>query len=120
VRPAAAATPRSKPARTAAGDRPPTLLGAWARTLAGVVLFAAVMQWPYASACGLPLMGYLSAVGMVLVAGAWAGLVTWQTRTGAAHVVALAVLLGGTLLLAAQVLPRLDAAQPGVTWYCSR
>jgi hypothetical protein len=57
------------------GDR----IGLWARVALGVSLGGLITQWPYLHSCGLPLAGYLGAVTMVMVAGAWGAVVSWNS-----------------------------------------
>ena len=45
----------------------------WWRVLLGLTLGVAMTQWPYPNGCGGGLVGYLGAVGMVLLTGAWIG-----------------------------------------------
>ncbi|HSJ13327.1 MAG TPA: hypothetical protein VK939_02865 [Longimicrobiales bacterium] len=105
------------PARTRAG---PTPLGAWVRSLVGVILVVGIGQWPYPQSCGFPLFAYLGAVAMLLVCGAWAAHAAWQTRNGAAHIVALAVFTAGIILANAQVFPRIGGPDAVAAWFCSR
>lgn len=90
----------------------------WIRAAMGVLVAAAVLQWPYAHRCGLGLMLYLGAAGMVVVAGAWTMLVSWQRRQGWAHLAGLGVLLGGFALVASIVLPRIGLAAAALPWLC--
>ena len=61
--------------------------------------------WPYPKASAWWLFLYLCAIGMVLVAGIWSARLTWDTRLGAAHTVALGVVLWGITLAAEETLP---------------
>lgn len=114
-------TPRRVPRISSAsaapsrGDR----IALWARVLLGLVFGAVMTQWPYPRACGAPLFGYLGAVGMVLVAGAWAAGASWRLRAGAAHLLALALFFWGTALAAAEVLPRVGYAAVTASWSCA-
>ena len=90
----------------------------WARVVLGLVFGGVMTQWPYPRGCGMPLLGYLGAVGMVLVASAWVGAASWRLRAGAAHLVALALFLWGTALAAAEVLPRVGYAAVTASWSC--
>ena len=47
------------------------LAALWGRVLLGVGLGVLMTQWPYSHACDLPLLSYLGAVAMVLLA--WDG-----------------------------------------------
>ena len=105
-------SPSAAPSR---GDR----LALWARVLLGLVFGAVMTQWPYPRGCGVPLVGYLGAVGMVLIAGAWVAAASWRLRAGAAHLLALALFFWGTALAAAEVLPRVGYAAVTASWSCS-
>ncbi|HEX5386435.1 MAG TPA: hypothetical protein VFW66_07060 [Gemmatimonadales bacterium] len=94
------------------------LAGLWARLILVVALGAAIVWWPYARACDLPLAGYLGAVAMVLVGGAWCALAAWRIRAGLAHLVALAVVFWGAVLFASQLLPRTGYAAEHAVWRC--
>jgi hypothetical protein len=103
------------------GGRPPSrrvALTTWVRVALGVAVAAAVLQWPYAHRCGLGLMLYLGSAAMVAVAGAWAMVVSWQRRQGWAHLVGLGVFLGGLVLVAMVVLPRVGYAVGALPWMC--
>lgn len=106
------ASPSAAPSR---GDR----IALWARVLLGLVFGAVMTQWPYPTRCGVPLFGYLGAVGMVLIAGAWVAVASWRLRAGAAHLVALALFFWGASLAAAEVLPRVGYAVVTASWSCS-
>jgi hypothetical protein len=99
---------------SARGDRPVL----WARVLLGIVFGGVMTQWPYPHACGLPLLGYLGAVAMVMVAGAWIAVVSWKLRNELSHVLALLLLFWGIVLAAQQVLPRIGYAAERGSWHC--
>lgn len=117
VRAPAASTPSSAPA--AAPARAGSVLAMWAKVLLGVVLAAAMTQWPYQANCGTPLFLFTGAAAMVPVAGVWAGLATWRRRMGFAHLLSLLVILWGVVLLAQIVLPRIGSAKTVATWWCA-
>lgn len=99
--------------------RPPMRPGAvWACVALGVLLGVALPQWPYARDCGWWLLLYLTAVGTVVVAGMWGARVTWKSRLGFAHVVALGTILWGLTLTAQEVLPRVGYAKTRAAWRC--
>ena len=75
-------------------------------------------QWPYARGCGWLLAGYLSAVAMVMLAAGWVAVASWKLRDGAAHVLAVLLLLWGLGLVAERVLPRVGYAAQQATWGC--
>lgn len=120
--PGGGSAPAQRPAAAPAPARPasdgPTLLGTWVRILLALVLAAAMSQWPYRHACGFPLMLYLGATGMTVIAGLWAARATWRRRMGLLHGVALLSALWGIGLAAAAVLPRIGYAKQAATWWC--
>jgi hypothetical protein len=95
-----------------------TTFTTWVRAALGVLVAAAVLQWPYAHRCGLGMMLYLGAATTVAVAGIWTMVVSWHRRQGWAHLVGLGVLLGGLGLVAAVLLPRLGYAATVLPWMC--
>lgn len=103
------------PIRSVAGGSP---FGVWLRVLLGAALAAAMTQWPYAHACGLALVLYTGAAGMVVLAGLWSAVTTWRSRLGLAHVVALGVVAWGLALLASVILPRIGYAAERAGWLC--
>lgn len=105
--------PSTPPARSR-GER----IGLWARVALGALLGALITQWPYPKGCGIPLAGYLGAVGSVLVAGTWIAAVSWQRRSAAAHAVAFLLLLWAIALAAERVLPRVGYAAERASWTC--
>lgn len=115
----AAPPAQGKPAAPAlpSADRGPRW-AVWGRVVLGVVLGAAVTQWPNAHACGVALFLYLGAVGMVLLAGGWGAVTAWRRRLPGPHVASLALMLWGLALGAREVLPRVGYAQHSSTWIC--
>jgi hypothetical protein len=105
---AAAAGPASARAR----------LTTWFRVGLGVLLGVGMLAWPYSYVCGAKLLLYLVGVGTLIVAGAWGALSSWRRRMGLAHVVALLVLLWGTVLTVTVVLPRIGDAGAQAIWFC--
>jgi len=107
----------SRPVQTAAltrGDR----LALWARVALGLGFGGVMTQWPYPHECDLPLLGYLGAVAMVLVAGAWIAIASWDRRHGLIHILALLLCFWGIVLAAEQVLPRTGYAAERWAWRC--
>jgi hypothetical protein len=90
----------------------------WARVILGIVFGGVMTQWPYPHGCGLPLLGYLGAVAMVLVTGAWIAVASWRLRNEAVHILALVILFWGIVLAAEQVLPRIGYAAERASWGC--
>lgn len=105
-----------RPSARAVG-RPP--LGVWAQVGAGVLLAAALTQWPYGAACGWGLLGYGSAVTAMLIVGGWCATEAWRARLAAAHVVSLIVVFWGIALAAEVILPRIGYAADAATWRCA-
>jgi hypothetical protein len=93
-----------------------------ARVVLSVALGVGILFWPYADRCGLGLAAYLGAVGVVVAGGVWSAVWTWRHRTPKSHVLALALVLWGLALAAAQVLPRTGYAKPDsmhpASWSC--
>ena len=79
----------------------------------------ALTQWPYASACGFSLMGYLAAILTVIHVAGWVFIATWFHRMGFAHLLALVLGFWGVVLAAEQVLPRIGYAEEEATWMCT-
>lgn len=112
-------------------QRPPPRLGTppgptkgekvatWAALGGGAILGVALTQWPYASACGFSLFGYLAAVFTVILVAGWVFIATWFHRMGVAHTMALILGFWGVVLAAEQVLPRIGYAEEEATWMCS-
>src|SRR6059036_562542 len=90
----------------------------WACVALGVLLGLALPQWPYARACGWWLLLYLTAIGTVVVAGMWGARVSWKSRIGLAHVVAVGTIIWGLALVAHEVLPRVGYAKTRLAWRC--
>jgi hypothetical protein len=110
----AAATPRGL---APAGGR--AALATWARLLLGILLGAAMTQWPYVHGCGLPLAAYLLGVMAVMVASGWSLVASWRARAALAHALALGLLLWGLALAAREVLPRVGYAAQTAGWVCA-
>ncbi len=96
--------------------------GTWIRLVLVLALAGGLNLWPYPRACGAGLAAYLGAETLIAVGGIWLGVLTWRYRMARAHLLALAIVLWGFGLIAAQVLPRVgyakvDAAHPAL-WRC--
>jgi len=63
--------------------------------------------WPYPKDGMWWLLFYLFADALVVIAGIWSAQLTWRTRLGVAHTVALCVVLWGITLAAEDTLPRM-------------
>jgi hypothetical protein len=90
----------------------------WSCVGLGVLLGAALPQWPYAKACGPWLALYMAAVEIVVIAGIWAARVSWKSRLGFAHVIAICTIIWGLALTAQEVLPRVGYAKTRLAWRC--
>jgi hypothetical protein len=112
---------KRRPTRTVRARQSPARTGAlalWGRLLLGLCLGIAMTQWPYPHGCGMLLLGYMSAVLVVMLAGVWVAAVSWERRNGAVHVVAFVLLLWGITLAAERVLPRVGYAAERSAWGC--
>ena len=112
------ARPRSSgPARSAASPRW-NAAALWGRVLLAGVLSVAMLQWPYAHACGWALLAYLGAVVAVLLAGGWVAFASWRLRNGLTHLLSLVLFFWGLVLAAEQILPRIGYAADPAAWLC--
>ena len=120
-RSSAKAQPAS-PASPAKPVRETSAIGVYGRLLLALLVGAAMYIWPYPAKCGVGLMGYLAAVGVVIAGGLWASVWTWRHRASRAHTLSLLVVLWGLVLGAIQVLPRTGYAKPDANhpaaWLC--
>jgi hypothetical protein len=96
----------------------PQVIGMWIRVLLGLSLAVMMGSWPYARACGFPLLGYLGAVTTVMLAGTWAATASWRLRNGLAHTIALILIFYGMMLAGSELLPRTGYAVDQATWTC--
>lgn len=122
--PAKSAGSSPAPAPTSRQIAPPAggklaVFTTWLRVGLGLALAVGISQWPYPSACGLNLMVYLGAIGVVIIAGLWSSVSSWRRRMGAAHTLSLMVLLWGLVLGAREILPRSGYAKQVRTWSCT-
>jgi hypothetical protein len=93
-------------------------LTTWLRVWLVLALAIAAPFWPYPHACGLNLFMYLGVVSLVVIAGAWGAINSWQRRLGLAHVLSLLTILWGAWLVLAEILPRVGYAAAAMTWGC--
>jgi hypothetical protein len=129
------AAPPSAPAKKGAPAQPPTRQSApagggrlaalrystaftWIRLVLALGLGLAMTQWPYTHGCGLPLYGYLGAVGGVIVASFWSMVSSWKSRSGFAHALSIVLLFWGAALAGREVLPRIGYAKQAAPWAC--
>jgi hypothetical protein len=94
------------------------LVGTWFRLLLALAFGVMMASWPYQRACGLPLLGYLTAVTVVVWSGALAATAAWRYRVALAHILSLILVLYGLMLAMAEVLPRTGYAMKNATWQC--
>jgi hypothetical protein len=96
--------------------------GVYFRLTLVVCLAVSLACWPYDVSCGPMLFGYLSAVAILVVGGAWTATATFTHRMAWRHLIALTVIAWGTALGAAEILPRIGYANPapgrGTSWSC--
>lgn len=85
---------------------------AWTRLFLVIALVGALPFWPYARACGAGLYGFMGAEAAVILGGLWVTRYSWRRRAPWAHMTAFAMVLAGSALLAAEVLPRVGYANP--------
>ncbi|MGH7306867.1 MAG: hypothetical protein ACRELZ_26640 [Candidatus Rokuibacteriota bacterium] len=90
----------------------------WSCVGLGVLLGAALPQWPYAKACGWWLALYMAAAEIVVISGIWGARVSWKSRLGFAHVIAVSTIIWGLALTAQEVLPRVGYAKARLAWRC--
>src|SRR5690348_5118997 len=72
-------------AAVASDPSPTTSFGVFARLTLALAVGIAMVFWPYPSRCGLGLVGYLGAVGVMTAGGIWASIWTWRHRASRAH-----------------------------------
>jgi hypothetical protein len=108
----------AKPLSSIRSVRPVRPGAVWGSVSLGVLLGAALPEWPYDRACGSWLMLYLSAVSLVMIAGLWGARVSWRGRIGWAHVLAVITIIWGLALTAHEVLPRVGYAKARLAWRC--
>ncbi|HEV8447408.1 MAG TPA: hypothetical protein VGQ44_11320 [Gemmatimonadaceae bacterium] len=113
-----------RPAASApAESKSTTSFGVFARLTLALAVGIAMAFWPYPSRCGVGLIGYLGAVGVMTAGGVWASIWTWRHRASRAHLVSLAITVWGVLLGSLEILPRIGYAYPTdkhpAGWSCS-
>ncbi|HJP61600.1 MAG TPA: hypothetical protein VJ865_16445 [Gemmatimonadaceae bacterium] len=86
------------------------LIGVFARLILVAAVAVALAFWPYDKTCGLGLFGFLGAEAVIVVGGIWVAITTWRARLPRMHLVSLAITLGGLVLIAGEVLPRIGYA----------
>ena len=84
-----------------------------------VALAVAMPFWPYPKTNAWWVVFYMFAVVMVVVAGVWSARLTWATRLGIAHIVALTIVLWGITLAAEETLPLMGYANIDAASICA-
>lgn len=97
--------------------------GAMIRIGLSLAVAVGIVFWPYANDCGSGLFWFLGAGAVVIIGGIWSVCWTWRGRMARSHAMALAIVLWGLAVTAAQVLPRtghmtLSASPTRVHWFC--
>ena len=91
------------------------------RTVLVLALSVAIVFWPYESACGLELGGYLAAISTVALGGVWIATLSWRHRMPLTHTLSMVVVIWGLAILARETLPRVGYARPDAAraaWRC--
>jgi hypothetical protein len=97
-------------------------IGAALRLSLVVALATSLVFWPYERRCGEGLFGYIGAAGTIVLGALWVAAFTWRARLARMHLLAMAALIWGVVLVGREVLPRVgyakvDAEHPP-TWWC--
>ena len=96
---------------------PVTMVRLWVGL--GVALAVAMPFWPYPKTNAWWVVFYMFAVALVVVAGIWSARLTWETRLGRAHTIALVVVLWGLTLAAEETLPLIGYAYVDAASCCA-
>ena len=86
------------------------LIGVTARLILVGAVVVALAFWPYDNDCGFGLFGFLGAEAVIVIGGLWVAITTWRARLPRTHILSLLITLGGLVLLAGEVLPRIGYA----------
>jgi len=112
-------TPAAAPGRRAWRVQLALLL----RLAVGAAVVAALVYWPYPSACGAGLAVYLALVGALGIAGVATSTSAWRHRAPFVHILGLAMVVAAAVLGAREVLPRVGYAIPTAdtpaVWSCA-
>jgi Na+/H+ antiporter NhaB len=97
-------------------------IGASVRLALVVALAVSLAVWPYPRRCGEGLFAYVGASSVIVIGALWASSWTWRGRLLRMHLLTMAVLVWGVVLVGLEVLPRVgyakvDAEHPP-TWWC--
>lgn len=94
----------------------------WIKVVIAVGAAGGLMFWPWSIRCGIPLVGFTTATGGVVLLGFWSAVGSWRHRLGFAHVASVLVMAWGLVLGAREVLPRIGYAIPTLErpgqWSC--
>jgi len=102
-------------------QRTTSTLGVMARLVLATALGIGMLFWPYDAKCGVGLLGYLAATGVLTAAGVWSSIWTWRHRSSRGHILSLLLILWGGVLAAIEILPRSGYAKPDPNrpgWSC--
>lgn len=100
-------------------ERTAMIIGTSGRFLLVFALSAAINFWPYGHACGFGLFTYMFAEVLIVVGGLWTVAWTWRHRMPRGHGIAMAMVVWGVALIAAEVLPRVGYAAEAAHWFCT-
>ena len=115
-----AKTPQAR-AEMVEKQRTTSTLGVMARLVLATALGIGMLFWPYDAKCGVGLLGYLAATGVLTAAGVWSSIWTWRHRSSRGHILSLLLILWGGVLAAIEILPRSGYAKPDPNrpgWSC--
>ena len=85
-------------------------IGVTARLILVGAVAVSLAFWPYENDCGFGLFGFLGAETVIVIGGLWVAITTWRARLPRMHILSLLITLGGLILLAGEVLPRIGYA----------
>lgn len=85
-------------------------IGVTARLILVGAVAVSLAFWPYENDCGLGLFGFLGAEAVIVIGGLWVAITTWRARLPRLHILSLLITLGGLILLASEILPRIGYA----------
>lgn len=85
-------------------------IGVTARLILVGAVAVSLAFWPYENDCGFGLFGFLGAEAVIVIGGLWVAITTWRARLPRMHILSLLITLGGLILMAGEVLPRIGYA----------
>lgn len=91
----------------------------WPKVVLVGALGVALAFWPYSNGCGVGLVSYFMALGVLMVTAAWALNAAWREHTAWAYGLGLAIVVWGSALSLTQILPRVGYARHTAYWSCS-